>query len=225
MTDQPAVAEAQDVLSVGPSPEEVVTPTNPNRVPPEPNTKIFLGKTVPPQDGAGGDFVKPSAPPLKAAGQRVNGYITLPVHPPGQWRIHQWLSAGMQYLYSAVPFMWWIFYKYSQRHPMARPLGRGMGCVCIFKLICILPQLLQWYMQYHVILGHVIAAPDYFVSSGDTAVLHSVIDNHMLGGRELNKGSTHWGANKMADIFRYIFWKKIFVFRSKIHWNLFPKVK
>ena len=44
-------------------------------------------------------------------------------------------------------------------HPLARPLGRGMGCILwVRTVIFTLPQSLQWLVQYHVILDHVITA-------------------------------------------------------------------
>ena len=48
-----------------------------------------------------------------------------------------------------------------RRHPIARPLGRGMGCLlCVQTLICILPQSLQWCIQNCVIFDHVMTARD-----------------------------------------------------------------
>ena len=45
-------------------------------------------------------------------------------------------------------------------HPIARPLGRAMGCVLCFQiLIYILPQSLECCGQYHVILDRLITAP------------------------------------------------------------------
>ena len=55
--------------------------------------------------------------------------------------------------YNAVNFL----QNPHKRHPIACPLGWGMRCLlCVQTLICILPQSLQWCMQYHVKLGHVI---------------------------------------------------------------------
>ena len=49
----------------------------------------------------------------------------------------------------------------QQRHPIARPLGRGMGCLLwIQALIDILPRFLQWCVQYLVILDRVLTALD-----------------------------------------------------------------
>ena len=46
-------------------------------------------------------------------------------------------------------------------HPMARPLGRDMGCLlCVQILIYILRQSPQWCVQYNVTLDHIITAPD-----------------------------------------------------------------
>ena len=48
-----------------------------------------------------------------------------------------------------------------QRHPMAHPLGRYIGCILwVQTLIYILNQSLRWRMQYHVILDRVITALD-----------------------------------------------------------------
>ena len=48
-----------------------------------------------------------------------------------------------------------------KRHPIARLLGRGMGCLLwVQPLIDILPQFLQWSLKYLVILDHVIMALD-----------------------------------------------------------------
>ena len=47
-----------------------------------------------------------------------------------------------------------------KKHPIARPLGRAMGCVLCFQiLIYILPQSLECCGQYHVILDRLITAP------------------------------------------------------------------
>ena len=46
-------------------------------------------------------------------------------------------------------------------HPIARPIGRGMGCLLeIQPLIDTLPQLRQRCVQYHVVLNRVITALD-----------------------------------------------------------------
>ena len=48
-----------------------------------------------------------------------------------------------------------------KRHPMARPLGRGMGCLLwIQHLIDIMSQFLQLLVQNFTILDRVITAPD-----------------------------------------------------------------
>ena len=47
--------------------------------------------------------------------------------------------------------------NYHKRHPIARPLGRAMGCLlCIQTLIYIPYPSLKWYMQHRVILECVI---------------------------------------------------------------------
>ena len=56
----------------------------------------------------------------------------------------------MRCRYSAVNFLSNI----HKRHPIARPLGRGMGCLlCIQQLIDILPQFMQPFMQ-SLIISH-----------------------------------------------------------------------
>ena len=63
----------------------------------------------------------------------------------------------VRYRYNTVNF----FKNIHERHPIARPLGRGMGCLLLVQsLIDILPQFLQWYMQYVDILDRVITALD-----------------------------------------------------------------
>ena len=63
----------------------------------------------------------------------------------------------MRCCYNAVNFLTNI----HLRHPIARPLGRGMGCVSwIQRVIDILPQFLQLSMQYLTILDCVITALD-----------------------------------------------------------------
>ena len=59
-----------------------------------------------------------------------------------------------------------------ERHPIARPLGQGMGCLMgVQLLIDIQPQFLQWYVQYHAILVRGITAFDcimiYFMTALD----------------------------------------------------------
>ena len=59
--------------------------------------------------------------------------------------------------YNAVNFLKNI----HKRHPIARPLGRGMGCLLgIHHLSDILPEFLQSFMQYLAILDRVITALD-----------------------------------------------------------------
>ena len=43
------------------------------------------------------------------------------------------------------------------RHPIARPWGRDMGCVLLIQIsIYVMPQKLEYCMQYHVVLAHII---------------------------------------------------------------------
>ena len=61
----------------------------------------------------------------------------------------------MRCRYNAVNFLTNI----RKRHPIARPLGRGMGCLLwIQHLIDTLSQFLQLFMQYLTILDRVITA-------------------------------------------------------------------
>ena len=51
--------------------------------------------------------------------------------------------------------------QYSQRHPIACPLGQGMGCLLwIQHRIDILAEFLQSFIQYLTILNHVVTALD-----------------------------------------------------------------
>ena len=73
------------------------------------------------------------------------------------WRCWWWLHDTVQCRYNAVDFL----QIHHKRHPIARPLGRGMGCLLLIGIyIQILPQSLQWCVQYHVILDRVITALD-----------------------------------------------------------------
>ena len=61
----------------------------------------------------------------------------------------------MRFRYSAVNFL----QNPNKRLPIARPWGRGMGCILWFPtLIYTLLQLLQWREENHVILDRIITA-------------------------------------------------------------------
>ena len=61
------------------------------------------------------------------------------------------------YHYNVVNFL----QNLHKRQPIARPLGRVMGCLSwVQTLIYILTQSRQWYVQYNVILGCIIMALD-----------------------------------------------------------------
>ena len=61
---------------------------------------------------------------------------------------HPKIVYTVQCRHNAVNFLQHI----HERHPIARPSGRGMGCfLWVRPLIDILPQFLQWCVQYHVI--------------------------------------------------------------------------
>ena len=54
-----------------------------------------------------------------------------------------------------------LSYNSSKGHPIARPLGRGMGCLLwVQTIVYILTQPRHWCVQYHVILDHVTTALD-----------------------------------------------------------------
>ena len=64
----------------------------------------------------------------------------------------------MQGHYNAVNFLKNI----HKRHPVSRPLGRGMGCLLwIQHLIDIFAESLHSFMQYLTILDHIMTALDY----------------------------------------------------------------
>ena len=49
-----------------------------------------------------------------------------------------------------------VLQNIHNRHPIARPWGRAMGCLLLVQaLINVLPWSLQWCMHYHVILHHI----------------------------------------------------------------------
>ena len=75
--------------------------------------------------------------------------------------------------YSAIPLKrGQISWKYSQRHPIIRPLGRGMGCLLwVQTLIDILLQFLQWCMQYYIILDRAITA--FFIGMNFVISVHT----------------------------------------------------
>ena len=53
------------------------------------------------------------------------------------------------------------------RHPIARPCWRDMGCLLrVQALINVLPRSLQWCMKYHVVLDHVITTLDCIFNRG-----------------------------------------------------------
>ena len=63
----------------------------------------------------------------------------------------------VQCCYNTVNFIQDI----HERHPIACPPGWGFGCLLWVQLVInILPQFLQWCVQYHVMLDHVITALD-----------------------------------------------------------------
>ena len=91
----------------------------------------------------------------------------------------------VRYRYNVVNFLKNI----CERHPIAHPLGWGMGCILwIQHLIDILLELLQLLMQYLTILGHVITALDCMSHNHDdingcpniSSIVHHVIHNQIL---------------------------------------------
>ena len=71
---------------------------------------------------------------------------------------HPWWDAIIVWCrYNAVNFL----QNLHRIHPIARPLGRGMGCILwVQTVIYTLPQSLQWCMQNHDILDRVITTLD-----------------------------------------------------------------
>ena len=71
--------------------------------------------------------------------------------------IYQESANTVRCRYNAVNFL----INIHKGHSIARPLGRGMGCILwIQHLFDILPQFLQLFMQYLTILDRVIVALD-----------------------------------------------------------------
>ena len=70
---------------------------------------------------------------------------------------------GVTYIECGTVITRSIFSKnIHERHPIARPLGRGMGCLLLVQpMLDNLPQFLQWYIQYVDMLDRVITALDY----------------------------------------------------------------
>ena len=67
------------------------------------------------------------------------------------------------------------------RHPIARPLGRGMGRLLrVQPLIYIQPKFLQWCMQYHVILSRITPALDCTYKSKAMACGSALISIQMI---------------------------------------------
>ena len=60
-------------------------------------------------------------------------------------------------VYNAVKFL----QNAHKRHPIAHPLGQDIRCILWAQtLIYSLPQSLQWWIQYHIILDRIITALD-----------------------------------------------------------------
>ena len=88
--------------------------------------------------------------------------------------------------YNAVNFLKNI----NKRHPIARPSGRGMGCLLwIQHLIDILPQFLQLLMQYLIILNRVITALDCI---RDLNPPYNIQSKHSLNGDTHYTKCTIW---------------------------------
>ena len=80
------------------------------------------------------------------------GFLWWVSHTAAAWvLISRWHST-VRCRYNAVNFL----PNPHKIHPIARPLGRGMGCTLWVQImIYTLPHSLQWCRQYHVILGRV----------------------------------------------------------------------
>ena len=119
---------------------------------------------------------------------------------PGELQAHWWPSLCYIYVFDlSLKYVWdWHFkgsyicvYIYTvwccyntvkflqnihKRHPIARPLGRGMGCILwVQTLIDILPPFLQWCAQYYVILDRAATALNCISQN-----LITCIDNYCL---------------------------------------------
>ena len=91
----------------------------------------------------------------------------------------------MRCRYNAVNFLTDI----HKRDPIARPLGRGMGCLLWIKhLIDILPQFMQLFVQYRTILDRVITA-QYYISIGQKYDIKTVLPEAL--SREGTSNYTH----------------------------------
>ena len=71
-----------------------------------------------------------------------------------------WLCATIQWGTFITPLF--LLTNAHKRNPIAHPSGWAMGCLLwVQTLIYILPQSLQWCMQYHAILSSVITGQHY----------------------------------------------------------------
>ena len=98
--------------------------------------------------------------------------------------------------YNAVNFLTNI----HKRHPIARPLGRGMGrLLWIQHLIDVLTQLLKLFMWYLTILDRVITALD-------CTYIYIYIGSCWLKCLLLNFAGFHWFCNNFTDWWHHPKW-------------------
>ena len=130
----------------------------------------------------------------------------------------------MQCHYNTVTFLQNI----HKRYPIARLSGRGMRCLLwVQPLIDILPQFLQWCVQYHVILDRVITALDCTIYTMPADVLAPGIDRTPAAMLliSLNKPNLifkfNWeGLKQPPPLQRYEMTKLTIYFY--VLWNQFP---
>ena len=74
------------------------------------------------------------------------------------------------FLQCGAVLTWYFFPNPHNIHPIARSLGRGMGCILwVQTVVYTLPQSLQWCMQCHVILDDDDEDEDYDDDDDDNA--------------------------------------------------------
>ena len=84
-------------------------------------------------------------------------------------------------IYSAVPLLRGQCFPQILKKVIASPLERGIGCILwVQTVVYTLPQSLQWYMQYHVILDRIITALDCMPLYYNTLTTHFDKAHHHL---------------------------------------------
>ena len=104
-------------------------------------------------------------------------------------------------------------------HPIAHPLGRGMGCILWLQtVIYTLPQSPQWCMQYHVTLDLVIMALDSIRSHTKTYTTHAIMC-HRWTQIEHYSGSSYQGST-----LNEFFYRPMLQARAKLNQSLIISV-